>query len=195
MDIPLPDGGHPRRAVDGVQLSRGGRFGETAVLQELVAHHVPVFEQEAQHPLVHAERGVHGRQAGVVEGAQARQGQLEVGPVLLQSHERLEVALQPAAGLRDLVLLRAEEEGVHVHGGGDDEHVANHDVETLAAGGLVAVVEEIAQAGRVDFARLGVLAGVGHGWMTVGGQELVEEQLVVVVVAQVQCGKCLPETS
>ena len=154
-----------------------------------------MFEQEPQHPLIHAERRVHRRPARIVEGAQAGQGQLEVRPVLLQAHECLEITLQSAAGLPDLIFLRAEEEGVDVDGRGYNEHVADHDVEAFAARGLVAVVEEIAEVRGVEFAAFGVLAGVRHRRVAVGGQELIKEQLIVVVITQVQRCKCLAETS
>lgn len=98
-------------------ISLRENFSRAAILHELVADHIPMFEQKAQHPLVHAERRVHGRQTGVAKGSQTREGQLEIRPVLLQAHECLEVAFQPTTGLRDLVFLRAKEEGVDVHGG------------------------------------------------------------------------------
>ena len=65
----------------------------------------------------------------------------------------------------------------------------------FAAGCLIAVVEEVAQTRCVAFTSVGVLTGGVHGWMTVSGQKLVKEQLVVMMIAQVQCCKFLAETS
>ena len=134
-----------------------------------------MFEQKAQHPLVHAERRVRGRHTGFMEGAQTRQGQLEIGPVVLQAHEYLEVSFQQAAGLRNLVFLRAKEESVNMYGGRDNKHVADHDIETFAARVSVTIAKESGQTRRMDFTAVGVLTAERHGGMTVSGQKLVKE--------------------
>ena len=90
-----------------------------------------------------------------MESLQTHHAVVKRRPEATELHENLKVVLETLFGGGNFVVIGREEEGVDLDGGGDDENVADHVVENVAAGGLVRHVCYVAEFGGVVLAFLG----------------------------------------